>query len=286
MYTLSSPTVLATDAATRPEAVPVLRALSSAFRLTEDGALALAQAYHESDSQLLGVAWDSLQMLALATPSMPEALRAAGAASLPDPDELAGIRFGNAVHVAALVAREAMAWPDGTAVLIPGAGLVPASAAAAAAWVAGPWAEPELDSEHAQVLRAPFERATRSGTTVAEPTSDLYGPRGEAVLELIEWLRSSPFSADQLASVTWPVGVWSEAMHQAAWACLHEGRLRAQMRAVLDVTHEFLRNSPALTPAAIRCCLPTLHAMVARRLIGDVLEPQALGELALADVVL
>jgi hypothetical protein len=106
------------------------------------------------------------------------------------------------------------------------------------------------------------------------------------VLELIGWLRSAAISAEQLTSVTWPVGVWSQAMHQAAWACLHTGRLRAQISAVLDVTHEFLRSSPALTPTEIRCCLPVLHAMVVQRLVADVLEPQALGELALADLIL
>jgi hypothetical protein len=287
VYTLSSPTVLATDAATRPEPLPALRALSTAFRITPDGAFALAQAFHECDSQTLSLAWDQLELLTLTTPSMPDALRAAARGTgLPDPDLLAGIRFGNALDIASLVAREAADWPDGTAATVPGVGRVPASAAAAAGWTAATWVDGELEPLHVEELRAPFARAVPLGMMDAESASDLYGPRGEAVLDLLESLRAGSITAAALSSVSWPAGVWSNAMHQAAWACMHEGRLRAQMRAVLDVTCEFLRSNPGLTPARVRGCLPALHAMAVGRLVADVLEGPALGELALADFTL
>ncbi|GAB6899029.1 hypothetical protein [Kineosporia succinea] len=288
MYTLSSPTVLATDAAAHPGAVQVLRALSSAFRISQDGAYALAQAWHDRDEDATGVAWGMVELLDLNSPTMPETLRIAGAAAAQDgngldANQIAGGRFGTASQVAALVAAEATVWPDTPVATVPAAGPVPASAAVAAASVAAYWASPDLDLEHVRTLRAPFNTVALGRSELFEGGHSVYGPRSAAVSELVERVRGLEVTPEQLAAVTWPAGVWSRAMHEAAWACLREGRLRFQMRAVLDVTLEFVIAYPGLTPAGVRCCLPALHAMAVHRLVGDVLDEKSLGELALAE---
>ncbi|MBT0768748.1 hypothetical protein KIH74_07410 [Kineosporia sp. J2-2] len=288
MYTLSSPSVLATDAAAHPGAVQVLRAISSAFRITQDGAFALARAWQERDDTAADVAWGLVAILDLNAPTMPSTLRAAATAlrdgTEPSADHLASGRFGTATEVGTLIAAEAAVWPDAPSVPIPGALQVPASAAAAAASVAALWACPELEQEHVRALRAPFTAVALNGENVFETGASLYGPRGESVRELIGQVRAGAITPQQLSSVVWPSGVWSGAMHEAAWTCLKEGRLRAQMRAVIDVTLEFVLANPRLTAVGTRACLPTLHAMTVRRLVADTAGEKALGELALADL--
>ncbi|GAA3636411.1 hypothetical protein GCM10022223_63590 [Kineosporia mesophila] len=288
MYTLSSPTVLASDAATHPAAAPVLRALSSAFRITQDGATALGRAWLARDQEATGIAGGLVQLLDLNSPTMPETLRIAGSAlkggAAVGADAIASGRFGNASQVAALVATEATVWPDAPVATVPGLGAAPASAAAAAAAVAAYWAGPELGLEHVRALRAPFSLVALGGSGIFESGPTVYGPRSAPVLELIDRVRTGDLAPAQLSAVTWPVGIWSRAMHEAAWACLREGRLRFQMRAVLDVTMEFVRANPDLTPAATRAALAALHAMTVHRLVGDVLDEKPLGELALADL--
>jgi hypothetical protein len=285
MYTLSSPSVLAADAASHPDRARVLRALSDAFRISQEGAYTLARAWHDRDEDASGLAWGMVALLDLNTPTMPQTLRAAGIAMQNgaglDAAALALGRFGNTSQVAALVAAEASVWPDAPIVPIPVAGLVPASAAVAAASVAAYWASPELDMEHVTALRAPFEHAGESD--LFEPGPWAYGPRSAAILELVDQIRTKNITPEQLSNVTWPSGVWSRAMHEAAWACLREGRLRSQMRAVLDVTLELILAHPTLAPQDARACLPALHAMTVRRLVDDVADEKALGELALAE---
>ena len=285
MYTFSSPSVLASDAAAHPERARVLRALSDAFRISQEGAYSLARAWHDRDENASGLAWGMVALLDLNNPTMPQTLRAAGLALQNgaglDAAALALGRFGTTSQVAALVAAEASVWPDAPIVPIPVAGLVPASAAVAAASVAAYWAGPELDAEHVEALRAPFEHAGESD--LFESGARIYGPRSTPVIELIDRIRAKDITPQQLSAVTWPSGVWSRAMHEAAWACLREGRLRAQMRAILDVTLELLLAHPTLTPMDARACLPALHAMTARRLTADVADEKALGELGLAE---
>ena len=287
MYTLSSPTVLATDAAVHPAAEPVLRSLSAAFRISPDGAFALAQAWHDRDEDAHTVPWMLIALMEAGAPGPPrmsETLRAVrdafGMGETANALEVA--RFGTSKEVAALVATEAAVWPDAPIAPVPGTGLVPASAAVAAAAVAAHWARPKLGADQVTALRAPFEQA-EAATELYETGPLLYGPRTEAVLELVELLRSGQVHPEQLAQITWPAGVWAQAMHEAAWACLSEDRLRAQMRAVLDVTLEFVVAHPTLTAAESRACMQALHALTVSRLIGDAMDEKALGELALAE---
>jgi hypothetical protein len=103
------------------------------------------------------------------------------------------------------------------------------------------------------------------------------------VLELTGLLKTGSVNPAQLARITWPAGVWARAMHEAGWACLREDLLRAQMRAVLDVTLEFVLAHPGLGPAGTRACLPALHALTVSRLVGDAMDEKSRGELALAE---
>jgi hypothetical protein len=289
MYTLSSPTVLATDAAVHPAAVPVLRSLSAAFRISPDGAFALARAWHDRDEDAHTVPWMLIALMEAGAPNPPqmsETLRAVrnafGMGEPVDADALAGARFGTSKQVAALVATEAAAWPDAAIAPIPGTGLVPASAAVAAASVAAHWARPKLGDDQVAALRAPFEQAEAT-TGLYETGPSLYGPRTEAVLDLVERLRTGQVDPAQLAQITWPAGVWAQAVHEAGWACLREDRLRAQMRAVLDVTLEFVLAHPSVDPARTRTCLTVLHALTVSRVVGDAMDEKSLGELSLAE---
>ncbi|GLY29665.1 hypothetical protein [Kineosporia sp. NBRC 101731] len=280
MYTLSSPTVLATDAAAHPHALPLLRGLSGAFRISEDGAYALAQAWHDRDESAHGVAWVLVALLDMNVPTMAETLKSAGATM--SAESLATGRFGTSSQVAALVATAAADWPDAAIAPVPGTGFVPASAAVAAAAAAGLWARPQLEAEQVAALRAPFEQAA-SRAPLYESGDSLYGPRSTAVLELIDRVRTGQVTPAQLAGITWPAGVWAQAMHEAAWACHRENRLREQMRAVLDVTLEFVQAHPDLSPAGIRECTAALHAMTVSRLVADVADEKAVGDLTLAE---
>ncbi|MCD5316094.1 hypothetical protein [Kineosporia babensis] len=286
MYTLSSPTVLATDAAAHTAAVPVLRALSAAFRVSQDGAYALAQAWHDRDETATDVGWTLVALLDMNSPVFSETLRSTGSAlqagTPADADALATGRFGTSSQVAALVASEASVWPDAAIAPIPGAGKVPASAAVVAASVAAHWASPGLLPDQVAAMRAPFEQAEASAD-LYEHGKFPYGPRTAEVLGLIELIKAGQVDAAKLSEVTWPAGVWSRAMHEAAWACLREGRLRAQMRAVIDVTLEFSLAHPELRPFQVRSCMPALHAMTVQRLVGDAMDEKSLGELALAE---
>lgn len=288
MYTLSSPTVIATDAATHAQAAELLRALADAFRISQDGSIALAAAWHDREVEATDLAWGMVGMMDLNAPSLPQTLgtvgKALGAGVPIDPKALATGRFGTATQAARLIADEASVWPDAAIADLPGVGRVPASAAVAAAAVAAWWACPELDEQHAQVLRAPFEQALAGPADLFETGLSPYGPTSSAVLELINLVRDGGLSASRLAAVTWPGGVWSRAMHEAAWACLRAGRLRLQMRAVLDVTLEFVLAEPEADPVTIRAALPALHAMTVHRLIGDVLADGAGADLVLADL--
>ena len=57
VYSLSSPTLLASDAATHPYASQLLAALSAVFRLTEQGVTALGLCALDTDPEATERAW-------------------------------------------------------------------------------------------------------------------------------------------------------------------------------------------------------------------------------------
>ena len=283
VYTLSSPTVLAGDAACHPNAAEVLDVLSAAFRLTRSGVARLGMhALETTDPAATALAWGMAELVDAAAPSTSRTLRTVASGGLPATATLARARFGDVRDVTRLVLAEVAGRPGTSGGTDPhGAGR-----AAAAAVVAARWTQPDLPPEHVAVLAAPWlAMAAESGESTVEPDAS-YGPQGSAVAELRTTAASGRLSITDLADIAWPAGVWAQAMHAGAWAAHTTGRLHAQMVAVLDVTAALLRSNAAADPAQVRHALPALHALTVAAVVGDILDAAPLTELRLGGVVL
>jgi len=272
VYTLSSPTILASDAATHPYAGQLLAALSAVFRLTDRGVTALGLCALDADAGLTARAWELAELADASALTTAHALRKVRVGGGESEADLARARFGHVGDVARLVVAEAGPWPDRARVEVPGVGLTPGSAAAAAAVVAGWWSRPNLAVAPFKVLTAPWRAALDSQERALVESADVYGPGGEAVLELQGRVGAGVVTLDELASVGWAEGTWATAMHAAAWAAFTAGRLRAQLLAVVDVTSSLVRAHPGATAAELRSALPALHALTVAELVGDVMD--------------
>ena len=285
VYTLSSPTILAGDAATHPYAGQLLAALSAVFRLTEQGVTALGLCALDADPEATARAWELAERAdasALTTAHALRTVRVAGGGG--SEAELSSARFGHVGDVARLVVAEAGPWPDGARVEVPGVGLSPASAASAAAVVAGWWSRPNLAVAPFKVLTGPWRAALDSQERALSESYDLYGPRRDAVLELQGRVGAGVLTLDELASTRWAEGAWAAAMHAAAWAAFTTGQLRSQLLAVIDVTSSLVRANPAASAYELRSALPALHALTVAELVGELVSGEQLRALRQADV--
>ncbi|WP_043610048.1 hypothetical protein, partial [Cellulomonas carbonis] len=88
-YTLSSPTVLATDAACRPGGAEVLRTLAGVFRLADDAAVRLGLHALDVDPGAAERAWDAAEAADDAVPSTADVGLAATLGRLPSATALA-----------------------------------------------------------------------------------------------------------------------------------------------------------------------------------------------------
>ena len=285
VYTLSSPTILAGDAATHPYAGQLLAALSAVFRLTDVGVTALGLCALDADPDATARAWELAERADAAVLTTELALRAVRVGGAGDAGgQLARARFGRVADVAALVVAEAGPWPDRARVEVPGVGVSPGAAAAAAAVVAGWWSRPSLAAAPFEILTGPWRAALASQPHALVEAADLYGPRAAAVVALQGRVGAGTLTLDALASVRWDAGDWAAAMHAAAWAAFTTGRLRAQLLAVLDVTSSLVRANPAASAGAMRSALPALHALTVAELLGDALDRETSTALRRADV--
>lgn len=276
VYTLTSPSVLASDAACHPQARALLACLTRAFSLT-GGASAAAP----HDPQETGVAWGMVDFVDLTAPSTARALASVtGRGGLPDAPALARTRLGGARDVARLVLTESGPWLDGPDVTVPGLGVHAAPAAAAAAAAAAWWSRPELPIEHFRTLTRPWRDMIAGDDAVA---TDVYLGRADAVHAALDALASVPGGLTSLAGVRWPFGAWQNAMHAAAWAAFHEGRLRAQMVAVLTATAQVVDAYPGADPVTLRSALHAAHALVTGALVDDVLDAEPRQVLRMAE---
>ncbi|WP_407343916.1 hypothetical protein [Pengzhenrongella phosphoraccumulans] len=283
-YTLSSPTVLAGDAATHPCANQLLAALSAVFRLTEQGVTALGLCALDCEPGSTVRAWQLAELADASALTTAHVLRTVSCSDAGAAGELSRARFGHLGDVTQLVVAEAGPWPDGARLGIPGAGLSPGSAAAAAGVVAGWWARPHLAAAPFEVLTQPWQAALQSQERALVEATQLYGPGGDAVVDLQGRVGAGVLTLDALAAVQWSAGGWAAAMHSAAWVAYTTGRLRAQLVAVLDVTSALVRAQPAADPVTMRSALATLHALTVARLLGDVLPDTLLSVLQPADI--
>lgn len=287
VYTLSSPTLLASDAATHPCAVQLLAGLSAVFRLTEEGITALGLCALDADPDVTARAWDLAEHADASALTTAHALRtvaigdAGGAGDAAE--EISRARFGHLGDIAKLVVADAGPWPDRARVAVPGAGLSPGSAAAAAAVIAGWWSRPNLAAAPFEVLTGPWRAALESQEGALVEAAQLYGPGGAAVVDLAGRARSGELTLDALASVSWAAGTWAAAMHAAAWAAFTTGRLHSQLLAVVEVTSALVRGHPTASASALRSALPALHALTVAALLDDVLGDAPLRMLRLAD---
>ncbi|NTW42283.1 MAG: hypothetical protein HGA44_20815, partial [Cellulomonadaceae bacterium] len=95
LYTLSSPSVLAADAACHPQARALLACLTRAFSLTGD-----AWAPETRDPEATAIAWGMVEFVDMTAPSMAHALTTvARGRHLPDAPTLARTRMGGARDV-------------------------------------------------------------------------------------------------------------------------------------------------------------------------------------------
>lgn len=286
MYTLSSPTVLATDAACHPAAGELLETLSATFRLAPDALPHLGLAVLDLEPQRLHAAWRAVDALDAATPTTPSLLRAASRGEPGAALTLARSRLGGAADVVRLVTGEAGPWPTAPHVRVAGDAPVAASAAAAAGVVGLWWASPGLPATHAEVLGEPWHAALGAVESPLVPPHAAHGPRASAVADLCAAVARGELTAAQLAAVRWPPGRWARALHSAAWAAFGTGRLHAQLVAVLDVTAALVRAQPRTDPVLLRAALPTLHALAVAEVVGDVLDAGPLAELHLGAAAL
>lgn len=281
MYTLSSPTVLATDAACHPAAGDLLAALGATFRLTGTALTHLGLAVLDVAPGERAAAWRALEDLDSRTPTTPALLRDAARGAPGSARTLARSRLGRVTDVVRLVTREAAAWPDAPGVAVAGGDVVPASAAAAAGLVGVWWASPGPAARDALALAGPWHAALADVETPLVPPEELHGPRADAVADLCGALSRREVTLDRLAGVGWPPGLWARAMHAGAWAAYGTGRLHAQLVAVLDVTAALVGAAPDPDPVLLRAALPTLHALTVAAVVGDVLDAEPLAELHL-----
>ena len=285
VYTLSTPTLLAGDAATHPYAIQLLAAISAVFRLTDQGVTALGLCALDADPDATARAWELAERADAAALTTAHALRTVTVGGHGDPaEEISRSRFGHVGDVTSLVVADAGPWPDRAQVAVPGAGLSPRSAAAAAAVVAAWWSRPNLAAAPFDILTGPWHAALSSREGAFVEAADLYGPCGAAVVDLQGRVGSGELTLDTLASIRWAAGTWTAAMHSAAWAAYATGRLRSQLLAVVDVTSALVRAHPTASAGALRSALPALHALTVAGLVDDVLADEPLTVLQLADV--
>jgi hypothetical protein len=286
VYTLSSPTVLATDAACHPAARDLLATLSATFRLTDAALTHLGLAVLDVAPGERAAAWRALDGLDARTPTTPALLRAASHGGPGSARTLARSRLGRVTDVVRLVTREAAAWPDAPGVTVSGGDVVPASAAAAADVVGVWWTSPGLAARDALALGRPWHAGLGEvEVPLVEPGAS-HGPRADAVADLCRALARREVTLGRLAEVGWPPGRWARAMHAGAWAAYGTGRLRAQLVAVLDVTAALVGAEPDPDPVLLRAALPTLHALTVAAVVGDVLDAEPLAELHLGAAAL
>ncbi|OIQ76514.1 hypothetical protein GALL_418030 [mine drainage metagenome] len=284
MYTLSSPTAIAVDAACHPRARELLRAISEVFRLTETGVTQLGLYALDADPVATRLAWGMVELVDAATPSAPSLLAAAGHGGPLVAATLTRARLGDVRDVTRLVVTEAARWPDPPRVGVAGGVEAAASAAAAAGVVASWWTRPELPPQHAEVLARPWgEMRAHLDVLALEPDAS-YGPRGIAVTDLIAAVARGRASLTGLSQVSWQPGTWASSMHAAAWAAHRSGRLREQLLAVVDVTAALVSAHADATQ--LRAALPALHALAVAAVVGDVLEPEPLAALSRGAIAL
>jgi len=279
MYTLSSPTALAVDAACHPRAPELLRALGGVFRLTETGVTHLGLSALDAEPAATALAWGMVELVDATVPSACSLLRAAAHGDVPTATTIATARLGDVRDVIRLVVSEAAHWPDAPRVVVPGGALVPSSAAAAAGAVCAWWARPDLPAHHAAVLARPWLAMHAHAGVLTPPSAGAYGPRGGEVVELLGAVSRGQVSLVDLAEVEWAAGAWATSMHRAAWAAHTSGRLLEQLRAVLDLTAAFVGAYGGAGPAELRMTLPALHALAVAAVVGDILDPEELADL-------
>ncbi len=284
MYTLSSPTAIAVDAACHPRARELLRAISEVFRLTETGVTHLGLQALDADPVATRLAWGMVELVDAAMPSAPGLLAAVGHGGPLVAATLAQARLGDVRDVTRLVVTEAARWPDPPRVGVAGGVVAAASAAAAAGVVASWWTRPELPPQHAEVLARPWGEMRAHLDALALEPDARYGPRGTAVTDLITAVVCGRASPAGLSQVSWRPGTWASSMHAAAWAAHRSGRLREQLLAVVDVTAALVSAHADATQ--LRAALPALHALAVAAVVGDVLEPEPLAALRRAAVAL
>ncbi|GAA3817377.1 hypothetical protein [Cellulomonas soli] len=279
VYTLSSPSVLAADAACHSQARALVACLTRAFSLTPD---ACAPAPH--DQAATAIAWGMVEFVDMTAPSTARALATVvGGRHLPDAPSLARTRLGSARDVARLVLAETGPWPDAPEVTLPGLGAHAAPAAAAAAAAAAWWSRPELPIEHFRSLTDPWRAMIALDEAEPAPAADVYGERADAVADALAALACPSTDLASLAALRWPFGTWQNAMHAAAWAAFHQDRLHAQMVAVLAATGQVLAANPGAGPVELRSALHAAHALVVGALLGDVLDTEPLQVLRMAE---
>ncbi|MBO1750364.1 hypothetical protein J4G33_00945 [Actinotalea sp. BY-33] len=278
VYTLSSPTVLASDAACQPRAVELLDTLSGVFRLTDRGVTHLGLHALDLDAPTVATAWESVVAADAAGLSTVDELTRVASDGPEHGVTLALSRLGTVADVVRLVVTEAHPWPDPATVDVPGCGRLPASAAAAAGAVAQEWVGPAAPARAAQTLAGPWRHMHGHAGVVVE-TTGAHGPRGAGVQQLCESIRRRALTLDDLASVEWETGEWSGAMHVAAWAAHTADLLREQMVAVLDVTAEVVRSAPGAAPHQLRHGLLAAQALAVAAVVDDLVDPLAAGVL-------
>ncbi len=286
MYTLSSPTAIAVDAACHPCAGEVLRTIGDVFRLTESEITRLGLQALDADPAATRVAWGMVELVDAAAPSAPSLLAAVGQGVPLVAATLTRARLGDVRDVTRLVVTEAARWPDPPRVGVAGGAVVAASAAAAAGAVVAWWTRPELPLPHAEVLARPWVEMRAQEVPLASARDAPYGSQGRAVADLVAAVVGARTSLLELSQVRWLPGAWARSMHAAACAAHTAGRLREQFLAVVDVTAALVSVHADAGPTQLRTALPALHALAVAAVVGDVLDPEPLVELRRGAVAL
>jgi hypothetical protein len=286
VYTLSSPTAIAVDAACHPYARELLETIGAVFRLTEAEITRLGLQALDADPIATRVAWGMVELVDAAAPSAPNLLAAAGHGAPLVAATLTRARLGDVRDVTRLVVTEAARWPDPPRVGVAGGAVVAASAAAAAGVVAAWWTRPELPLPHAEVLARPWEEMRAHEDALVPARDAPYGPDGRAIADLVTGVVGGRTGLLGLSQVTWPPGVWASSMHAAAWAAHSAGRLREHLLAVVDVTAALVSVHVDADATQLRSALPALHALAVAAVVGDILEPGPLAALRRGAVAL